>query len=155
MTLNEHTLHLGKLLVNFHSLEFSLRAYLANSPEAAPTGLPLGTDIYSQPVGAELPEDDFTSYDSLEQLLTKVNEKLKVQRLPELDRSLIELRDALAHGRVSASFAEPPLRLIKFEKPKNGVSRVAFNVVMTEEWFTEQRNRICDAIMQVQAAATA
>ena len=155
MTLDEHTFLLGKLLVNFHSLEFSLRAYLANAPGAAPMGLPPGTDVYSQPVGTDIPENVITSYDSLSELLAKVNKKLEAQHLPELDRSLIEVRDALAHGRVSAPSAEPPLRLIKFERPRNGVARVAFNVVMTEEWFAQQRGRVHDAVMHVLAAAAA
>ncbi len=155
MTLEEHTLNLGKLLVNFHSLELLLRLNLANSPGSRPIGLTTDTDIYSLPVGTEIPENDITSYDSLGDLLAKVNNKLNTQHLPELDRSLIEVRDALAHGRVSAPLDESTLRLIKFERPRNGVVRVAFNVVMTEAWFAEQTSRIFKAIKQVHAATKA
>jgi hypothetical protein len=73
MTDDEHAFYLGKLLVNFHSLEFTLRAFLQNQPDARPFGLPDGTDIYLCRVGTELPENEFTSYDTLGQLIKKLS----------------------------------------------------------------------------------
>jgi hypothetical protein len=33
-----------------------------------------------------------------------------------VDSQLVNLRDALAHGRVSSNVPQPPLRLLKFDK---------------------------------------
>ena len=131
MTIDEHTKYLGKLLANLQSLEFLLRAFLNRLPGARPIGLPYGTDIYSSPVGSELPENDITSYDSLSELLTKVNEEMKRRGAPGIDKKLVDLRDALADGRVSAALPDENMRLLKFDKPQNGKVRVVFNEVMT------------------------
>ncbi|HMK52750.1 MAG TPA: hypothetical protein VK551_09625 [Thermodesulfobacteriota bacterium] len=112
-------------------------------------GVPHGTDIYSFPVGSELPDNDMTSYDSLTQLLAKFNREMKLRGAPEIDDGLIDLRDALAHGRVSAAVGDENLRLLKFDKPIDGKVRITFNEVMTEEWFTGQKARVLAAIKQV------
>src|SRR5919109_181539 len=101
MTLDEHAKHLGGLVGNFQSLEFVLRAFLQGLPTARPIGIPQGTDIYSFPVGAELSENELTSYDSLGDLIDKFNAEMKRRGLSGIDPKLVE-GDALAHGRVSA-----------------------------------------------------
>lgn len=105
--------------------------------------------IYLSPVGTELPENDITSYDSLGQLFTKFNLEMLSRGHPQLDMGLVDLRDALAHGRVSAAVQDDTLRLIKFDKPKNGKARVTFNELMTEQWFTSQKARIIVALKLV------
>ena len=149
MTLDEHARHLGGLFANLQSLEFLLRVFLSRLPGARPMGVPHGTDIYSFPVGSELPDNDMTSYDSLTQLLAKFNREMKLRGAPEIDDGLIDLRDALAHGRVSAAVGDENLRLLKFDKPIDGKVRITFNEVMTEEWFTGQKARVLAAIKQV------
>jgi hypothetical protein len=149
MTLDEHARHLGGLLGNLQSLEFLLRLFLSKLPDAAPTGVPSGTDIYSFPVGAELPENNFTNYDSLTQLLNKFNAEMQLRGEQLIDDDLVILRDALAHGRVSAAVENENLRLLKFDKPIQGKVRVAFNEVMTEAWFTAQKARVNAAIHYV------
>jgi hypothetical protein len=133
MTLDDHARGLGGLLGNFHSLEFVLRVFLNRLPGARPMGVPPGTDIYLSPVGTELPENDMTSYDSLGQLFAKFNAEMVKRGKAQLDMRLVELRDALAHGRVSAAMPDDTLRLIKFDKPRNGRVRVTFNELMTEK----------------------
>ena len=49
MTLDEHARHLGGLLGNLQSLEFALRVFLDNLPEAENRGL---KGVYEAPVGA-------------------------------------------------------------------------------------------------------
>jgi hypothetical protein len=112
-------------------------------------GVPYGTDIYSFPVGSELPENDITSYDSLGQLLTKFNAEMEKRGHAQLDMGLVDLRDALAHGRASAAVPDDTLRLIKFDKPRDGKVRVTFNELMTEQWFASQKARVSAAINQV------
>lgn len=149
MTLDEHARHLGGLVGNFQSLEFILRAFLQTLPNARPIGVPHGTDLYSFPVGTDLPENELTSYDSLGQLIDKFNAEMKKRGLTIIDKSLIDVRDALAHGRVSASSVTDTLRLLKFSKPVNGRVRVTFNEQLTEQWFVAQKKRVNEAIQSV------
>lgn len=146
MTLDDHARGLGGLLANFHSLEFVLRIFLNRLPGARPMGVLYGTDIYLSPVGTELPENDITSYDSLGQLFAKFNAEMVKRGKAQLDLTLVDLRDALAHGRVSAAVPDDTLRLIKFDKPQDGKVRVTFNELTTEQWFTAQKARVIAAL---------
>jgi hypothetical protein len=149
--LDEHARHLGGLLGNLQSLEFSLRLFLNRMPGARPIGLSLGIDLYAASVGTEVPESDLTSYDTLRMLVTKFNAEMKRRGKAGLDPFFVELRDALAHGRVSAAVPDDHLRLLKFDKPINGKVRVTFNEVMTEDWFKAGKRRIYDSIRDVHA----
>ena len=149
MTLDEHAMQLGRLVANFQSLEFLLRAFLQDTPSARPVGVPHGTDIYSYPVGTDLPESELTSYDSLGQLIGKYNKEIGKRGLPPIDETLVEIRDALAHGRVSAADPENNLRLLKFSKPAGGRVSVAFNEELSSDWFSAQRKRVFEAMQAV------
>lgn len=153
MNLDEHALHLGGLLGNFQSLEFLLRATLSKLPGARPRVIPVGQDIYLSPVGAQLPESDMTSYDSLGQLITKFNATAATQGKASIDETLVVIRDALAHGRVSAAATDQPLRLLKFDRPQNGTVRVTFNEALSEDWFVTQKRRVYEAIDVVRTHA--
>ena len=150
MTIGNHALDLGKLVGNLHSLEFVLRAFLQKLPNARPTGLPWGVDIYSFPIGTDLAESELTSFDSPAVLIDKVNDELSRQGLPvQVDRTLDELRDALAYGRVSSAAKGDAPRLLKFSYPVHGRVRITYNQVMSEEWFSEQRKRVLQSIQIV------
>jgi hypothetical protein len=124
-------------------------AFCKNLPNARPIGIPYGEDFYSFPIDHELPESDLTNYDSLGQLIDKYNAVVFTQESVGIDRGLVEIRDALAHGRVSAEVTSDTLRLIKFSKPKNGLVRVTFNALLSEEWFAEQKRRSVEALREV------
>lgn len=151
MTFDEHARQLGGLVANFQSLEFALRAFLQGLPSAPPIGIPYGTDIYSFPAGHVLPENELTNYDSLGTLIRRFNAEMSVQGLPEIDSNLVEVRDALAHGRVSGLREDTNLRLLKFDKPRNGRVRVTFNEELTEVWFASQKRRVVEAVKHVAA----
>ena len=143
MTIHEHCCKLGTLLGHFHSLELLLRSYLNAHLE---NGI-AEKDYYSFGIGSELTENALTNYDSLGMLIDKTNKNLKSRGInEEIDKSLVEIRDALAHGRVSAEKPNETLRLIKFSKPKNGKVKVEFNAMMTENWLVSNRERVSDAI---------
>lgn len=150
MDLDEHARHLGGLLGNLQSLEFALRIFLTHLPGARPISAPSGFDLYAAALGAYVPESDMTSYDTLSRLIAKFNKEMIRRGAPLLDASVIELRDALAHGRVSAPLPDEHLRLLKFSKPVNGVVQVTFSEVMNEEWFKNQKARVYALIRQVQ-----
>jgi hypothetical protein len=149
--MNEHerACALGRLMVNFHSLEFALRAFLQGLPGAPGFGLPHGIDVYSFPVGTELPLNEFTNYDSLGTLIRKYNDEMRSRRHSTLDATLIDLRDALAHGRIAARWDDPHTRLLKFSKPEGENVRITFNEEMTSEWLSAQVKRVNDALQLV------
>ena len=149
MTSDYHPTQLGQLLANFQSLEFVLRAFLQGLATARPLGIPYGIDIYIYPVGSEVPESELTSYDSLGKLIEKFNDEMNIRGLPNIDPGIVEIRDALAHGRISSAFPNDYLRLIKFDKPIDGKVRVAFNELMTDTWFATQKKRVKDALLYV------
>lgn len=149
MTLDEYARHLGGLLTNYHGLEFFLRLFLLGLEDAQPIGLPHGTDVYSLPVGTDVPLSDLTSYDSLGNLIDKYNDHAEEVGLSTIDRSLVDVRDALAHGRVSATDPSDIMRLIKFSRPNNGSVTVTFNAVLSEEWFKEQKRRVLEPLFML------
>lgn len=158
LLLNSHARHyymdperytslLGSLVANFHALEFVLRAYLSKLPTTGALGIPIDTHYYEHPVGSELGIDPFTSYDSLGELIDKVNLHLRASNLPEIDRTLIEVRDAIAHGRVSAPNASRHQHLIKFDRvDKSGKVRVVFNQELTEDWLSNQKRKTFETV---------
>ena len=148
MDLREHAFYLGAVVGNFLSLELALRCYLGRLPGAIPFD-EWGKDPYSVPIGEEMAENAFTNYDSLGTLFDKYNASVHAQGFPRIDRTLVEIRDALAHGRVSSQSENGTLRLMKFSRPHNGRVTVTFNGVMSEEWFIEQKRRSLEALMTV------
>ena len=146
MNIDKHKMQLGALLSNFQSLEFMLRGFLQAQPTARPFDTEYENDIYGFPVGTELQENEFTNYDSLSVLITKFNNEMNKRGLPLIDPDLVEIRDALAHGRVSSATPNDHLRLIKFDRPVNGKVRVVFNEKMTDSWFSLQIKRVFEAI---------
>jgi len=148
--LKNHAYHLGGLVADLHSLEFTLRAFLHGLPDARPLGISYGADIYSQPVGTVLRESDFTSYDTLGELIDKYNVEMAKRGCALIDRTLVQVRDALSHGRVSAKRIDDDCRIIKFSKPdKTGHVMITFNETMTTAWYTAQKKRVCDAVRLV------
>lgn len=149
MTFDEHVNFLGKLIANLNSLEFRLRAFLQELHTARPLGLPNGTDIYTLPLGTELPESEITSYDSLGELIEKFNGIARQKGFLEIDKRIVEIRDAFAHGRVSSPTISDHLRLIKFSKPQNGKIKITFNEELNEKWFKKNIKLVYDAIILV------
>jgi hypothetical protein len=93
--------------------------------------------------GDTTPENAFTNYDTLGQLIAKYNDVV-AKSVPELrvDDGLVHLRDALAHGRVASNAPEPPLRLLKFARPVAGRVRVTHSVLVDELWLSAQTTRV-------------
>jgi hypothetical protein len=138
VNLEEYTFALGKLMVNLHSLEFALRAFLWNREGGSSWRF---LDGLRQ--GDTVPENAFTSYDTLGQLIAKYN--AFVAPLSSnlcVDSDLVSLRDALAHGWVASNAPEPPLRLLKFGKPSGGTATVMHSILMEEGWLAAQTTRI-------------
>lgn len=139
-----HAEHLGGLLGNLHSLEFSIRLCLSQQP-GSPARDKYADDFRTAPVGMLVPDSDMSSYASLGVLIEKFNATFGQDGFT-VDTTLVDLRDVLAHGRVFAGPDEDHFRIVKFDKPTNGNARVSYNQVMTEDWFISNKRRAAEAI---------
>ncbi|MFC1912597.1 hypothetical protein ACFLX7_00120 [Chloroflexota bacterium] len=145
-----HIEGLGNLVSNIQSLEFALRAFLVN--EEITSGKITGKDINLKMMnkGAVVSENAFTNYDTLGSLIKKYNENTKVISAGlTIDETINEIRDAIAHGRVSGQSQTEPLKLIKFDQPRDRQVEVTFSELMTEEWFARQIYRVYEALSKV------
>jgi len=150
---DKHSLNLGRLVGNLQSLEFALRAFLVNSEIASGASFPQSASLDKMNEGEIVPKNAFTNYDSLEKIIKKYNRDPKILAAGlTIDKSLVAVRDAIAHGRVSAPAPSASLRLLKFGKPENNQVKVVFSVTMTREWLAEQIKRAYEAVLKVSEA---
>ena len=87
-------------------------------------------------------ENPITNYDSLRVLVKKVNEQLGDLEVPDrIDETVADLRDAIAHGRITALHPEGPYRLLKFSRAKEGMVQVEVAKTLSPSWLREQVTR--------------
>lgn len=139
----------GRILLNLKALEFALRVFLLDPVEAHSATCSL--DIEKLDFGDWVPEDALTNYDSLGALVCKVNERLKVEGVPDrIDESLVDLRDALAHGRLYSDRPKGgPFQLLKFSRAEKGQVQVTTAILVTPQWLTEQVKRTKSEVEKV------
>lgn len=150
MESEEHARLVGRLVGNLQSLEFAIRAYLYERAEPPHTPLPSGQTLDSLKTGDVVPVNALTDYSSLGQLIERYN-KLIEKTHPELqvDRSLVSIRDALAHGRVSTSDPAKDFVLLKFDKPSGGVVSVAYAQTLTAVWLKSQTRQVFEEVKKI------
>jgi hypothetical protein len=153
MDLREHATMMGKLLVSFQCLEYALRAYLYERRDPPHEPLAPGTDLDTMTFGDVLPENAITRWDSLTYLIKRYNRAISDGQLA-VDLSLVDLRDALAHGRMAASLSEGNLALIKFTRPYAGRVEVGFREELSKEWMENQIKRVLAECEKVGRAAS-
>jgi hypothetical protein len=149
--LERYASRVGRLVINFQSLEIALRIFLQSQPGADPLGLPHGEDFYSRPVGSVVALCPLTNQDSLHDLIAKFNRVAHTQGKPKIDSTLTEIRDAVAHGRTTGTLTGL-MRSIKYSAPippDKKTVRVTFNTVLDEEWFKAQIERVYAALMTI------
>lgn len=104
-------------------------------------------------MGDQVAEDAFTNWDTMRELIAKYNSRIEsVDRSLCVDDSVVELRDALAHGRAAALSPSGPMRLLKFTKPKNGQVEVTFAAQMDKTWFQKYITLTRHQLKKVEAA---
>jgi len=96
----------------------------------------------------------FTNWDTLRELTSRYNANSRISADLRVDETLADIRDAVAHERVSASTPSGQLKLLKFSKPERNEKyvKVIFSVTMTKEWFNLQIRRVHDAVLRVSKA---
>ncbi|KTB97120.1 hypothetical protein [Pseudomonas sp. ICMP 10191] len=142
MTLEEHSAALGKLLSNLQTVELLARMYIhEKSYKAENKSIP--PFKINSPVGSTHRADPFNNYDTLTTTLKKYN-NLNNKATVDID-SLVELRDALAHGRILGEIDDDNLRLLKFSKEQNGEVRVTYNETLSKQWFDSNIKKTSEA----------
>jgi hypothetical protein len=150
MNIDEHVLGLGRLWSNFLSFDAILRVTLSRLSGVRPSGLPYRTDLYSLPVGTELPEGSIANMKFFSTLVGDYNEEVTTRSLGEpIDSSLVELRNAIAHGFVTTSADKSVMRLLKFARSKPGFVKITTSETMDAAWFKTQTRRVYDAMCSV------
>lgn len=139
---------IGRLIANLATLEFALRValYLMDTPAAE--RLPLSWRYADLNVGDAMPVSWLTDWRYLSQLIETYNTRQLPAELPGVDPGISDLRNALAHGGITASGTEP-LSLVKFGWPRDGSVRVCEKHVMTLQWIGSQTERALAAARAV------
>ncbi|PYQ08036.1 MAG: hypothetical protein DMF83_07910 [Acidobacteria bacterium] len=140
---------LGKTLANLQSLEFLLRLFLQNTQHPEATWLDRGPGEMA--VGDIVAETPLTDWSSLGVLIDRYNAAIGQHSSLRVSKTVVDLRDALAHGRMfMPSMQDPPI-LIKFEKPCDGRTRVTFRK-SGAEWLHQAIKDVHAETAKVQAA---
>jgi len=147
-----YALALGKLFGNLGSLDVALRAVLYAAHPTSP-----GREARphtSLNVGDQVEENWITKQNYLSDLVNAYNALQDELGRPEqkIDSGIVDLRNALAHGFVTASDAGGILTLMKFGKGKGPTPRplqVTAKIELTPEWMSEQMVRVRDALLKI------
>jgi hypothetical protein len=154
MDFNDQAAMLGRLLMSFQCLEYALRAFLYSRCDPPHEPLSPGSDLTTMTFGDVLPENAITRWDSLTHLIRRYNRAIRDVQLA-VDPGLVELRDALAHGRIAACSSGWNFALVKFTRPYAGRVEVGFREELSKEWMEKQINRVLAECEKVGKAACA
>ena len=150
----KYLLALGKIVSNLHGLEVLLRVFLHNVDKKRYGTSPPEVALNKINVGVAVPENYFTNYDSLGDLIQKYNNlvaKLGEQEL-RIDETIVTLRDAIAHGRVLGLKPEPPFQLYKFGKPTKKQVPVIDIIDLTDARLKKEIGCVFEELMKVKKA---
>ena len=101
-------------------------------------------------------ENAFTNYDTLGTLIRRYNGIIENHdQSLRVDEELVNLRDALAHGRIASKTPSPdePQKLVKYDRPQNGQVHVTHCLTMTEEWLKHKVKLVYDNLQRIVKAA--
>ncbi len=138
----EHVIGIGKIIGNLNSLELLLRVFLceANGEKLEFPASSTGT----------VQETHLTNLMSLGDLIDAYNSTLTPpEKMFSVDRSVVKIRDAIAHGRLISLSETFPLTLHKFGKPKAGMVTIELVEVISEKWLDENRKLIRDQMDKI------
>jgi hypothetical protein len=152
MTSEDYATLLGKVVANLHSLEFVLRAFLYAHADAPHQPFPADVTLDSVRAGDMLPENALTDYSPLGALIERYNRIVGGGSTLAVDGTIVALRDALAHGRVSAPDPTGEFRLLTFERPSAGRARVSYSEAIAEQWLKDQSQRVAEQAKKVASA---
>jgi hypothetical protein len=138
--------YVGKIILNLQALELALRLFLYDT--VGPIDPSFGFSKLS--VGDRVPITPLTNYDSLGTLIKKVNVQLKILRKNEqIDASLVDLRDSIAHGRTLSASPYGIPRLFKFSSQRKDFVKVQTSMDLTPKWLSDQVKHTLNEIHKI------
>jgi hypothetical protein len=138
---------MGKIILASWSLEFALRRFL-HRVDGTNSTLPAAEPVS---VGQSLLSSALTNHDSLGKLIERFNHSVTEAKKGglALDPTLPHLQEILTEGRIWGEDPRPPVRLVMFSVPANGLVTCTFDASIDEVWLEEQENRVRSAHAQV------
>lgn len=149
---------LGRLVSNLVQLEFALRVALhLQEPEEKR----MSTEVLRMvKPGDTVPENYLTDWSTLRELITAYNANESARGGKTIDTGIVDLRDALAHGRMTASRMTSEYRLIRFSKPVAGAVTVERVETLTLarlaqqiDWTAEAASLVFERITELKPTA--
>ena len=145
-----HALNLSKLNGNLLSLEMAARLAIVKYDKH------LASKVFTQlpqvKKGDHVEFNAFTNADDLKQTLDKSNKRAPNEYRVDI-AAIVNLRDALAHGRTFGFGGMDCLRLLKFSrKQRDGTVEVELAQDMNEAWFQNNIELLNKALDKVTAA---
>jgi hypothetical protein len=125
----------GGLLTNLQALETALRYFLLRRSRQDPQFPKVGDTAAS--------ETYLTNYMSLGYLIDEYNKDLgDSEKKFEVAKTVVDIRDAFAHGRLLTALKQPPYRLWKFGTASDHRVPIEFCKELTSEWLREKSDMI-------------
>jgi hypothetical protein len=121
--------------MNLQALETVLRYFLLRVSRQDPH--------FPKVDDADAAETALTNYTSLDFLIDQYNKELtEPEKKFNVDKTVVTIRDAIAHGRLLATLQQPPYRLWKFGKAKDKRVPIEFCEELTVEWLRAKSDMI-------------
>ncbi len=124
--LNQYAADLGRFWLNFNSLEFILRLFLARKAGMGTTEF---VQIRGKEVGQSAVENPITDWRTFGTLCADYNKGMPIPERLDFSR-IVAIRDALAHGRVLGD-ESGNLVVVKYSRPKARTVTVEFKQVLS------------------------
>ena len=152
--LDRHALAFGSLMGNILSLEFLLRLFLLKNEGNSEDSFPEWGKFHELKEGDSITLNAFTRDKYFSNVVQKYNKDSRIEKRGlAINNTLVDLRNALAHGMISGLNPSPPLRLLHFDfDRKQGIVSVKLNVLLTIQWFNEQIVQVRLAMENVEKA---
>jgi hypothetical protein len=131
----EHLRFVGMISLNLQAMELTLRVFLLKAHKQF-IDWPKPGDTWTR-------ENYITNYKSLGQIIDDYHEALTEDEKKKfsINKSVVTVRDALAHGRLTTEAKAFPATLWKFEKMKDA-KVPATHITLTRDWLTAASNNI-------------
>jgi hypothetical protein len=152
--LDKHSLAFGNLMGNILSLEFLLRVFLLKTTDNSDDSFPEWDRFNELKEGDLITLNAFTKDRYFSEVVSRYNSDSRIKKRGlHINDSLVDLRNALAHGLISGLNPSPPLRLLHIDfNKKQGVKFIKFSALMTTDWFNKQIVQVRLAMENVEKA---
>ncbi len=142
--LDNHALPFGRLMGNILSLEFFLREFLFKAAGNSDDSFPELAKFDELKEGDSITLNAFTTDKYFREVVERYNKDSRIKKRGlVINNTLVDLRNALAHGLIYGLTPSPPFRLLHFERHRDKVKRkdivsIKLNSLLTIQWFNEQ-----------------